>query len=659
MKNKFHPPYLGAAYYPEDWDEKEIDSDIEKMKLAGINAVRIGEFAWHKMEPKKGMYDFDWLHKIVDKLGANSIAVVLGTPSATPPRWFTKEHPQALTEFEPGRRKNHGGRRHCCSNNPDYRKASADICEKMAQEFANDENVIGWQIDNEIYESGDGCLCEHCRAGFIRHLENKFKTADNLNRAWNLNLFSQWYDSFEDIPLPVDTWVNPHHRLEWRAFQNESHVDFVAMQADILHKYVNVPIGTDTMPFGAMDYRQMYAPLDVVQFNHYNEPENLHRECFWFDHLRTLKDRPFWNTETATCWNGNTTIGQSVKPENFCYINSFLPIALGGETNMYWLWRTHWAGHEMMHGSVLDTSGRPQHIFGEVQRTADDFRRAADFINNTKVKPDAAFHYSSLNWLLWQTQHVVNDLEYDPELYDTFYRPLVDLGIRPDVIDTAAQLDGYKILFSPMALSLDENSLPDRIKKWIFDGGVWVAGPLCDVRDSAGAKYKDRPFGFIEDITGESWMYGVPDSNGGIKTAWNDGQELKADKYYQVFAPSDGSLASITEGHSELAGKSVITEKQYGKGLIIVLGTFPSESDVRKLYSYALKKAGLDPSRTPDGGVMVTRREGTEQKGLILAEYANKKSRYILDGEATDILTGRTLSGEIALEPYQVMILKY
>lgn len=658
MENKFKPPYLGAAYYPEDWDESEIERDIEKMKLCGINVVRVGEFAWHKMEPKKGDYHFEWLHKVVDKMGDNGIAVVLGTPSATPPRWFTLEHPDALMEFEPGRRKNHGGRRHCCSNNPAYRDASAIICEKMAQEFADDENVIGWQIDNEIYEFGDGCLCGYCRSKFIKHLEAKFGTVENLDKSWNLNLFSQWYDSFEDIPLPLDTWVNPHHRLEWRAFQNKSHVDFVAMQADILHKYTSAPVGTDIMPFGAMDYREMYEKLDVAQFNHYNEPDNIHRACFWFDHLRTLKSRPFWNTETASCWNGNTTIGQSVKPENFCYINSFLPIALGGEANMFWLWRTHWAGHEMMHGSVLDTSGRPQHIVGEIQKTAEHFKRAEEFLNSTRVVTDAAFHYTSLNWLLWQTQHVVNKLEYDPTLYDDFYRPLVDLGIRPDVIDAAQELDRYKILFSPMTLTLEEYSLGERIKKWVADGGVWVVGPLSDARDIAGAKYRDRPFGILEDIIGEQWLYGVPDSQGNIKTEWSDGEELIADKYYQVFASECGALAHITAGHSALEGKAVILEKQYGKGLVIVLGTFPSVGDIKKLYAYALGKADIEHGLTPDGNIMAVRREGAEHRGLILAEYANAGGRYILQNEMTDILTGQTVSGEITLKPYSVMILE-
>lgn len=659
MDNLFTPPYLGAAYYPEDWDESEIDGDILKMKEAGINAVRVGEFAWHKMEPVEGEYDFTWLHNVVNKLGSAGIAVILGTPTATPPRWFTLKYPDSLKETEPGVRLNHGGRRHCCSNNPDYRRASAKAVEKMASEFADDKYVIGWQCDNEIYEFADGCLCEYCREHFKNSLKKRYSdNIDNLNNAWNLNLFSQWYDSFDDIPLPVNTWVNPHHRALWRADQNESHVEFIHMQSDILHKYVSVPVGTDTMPFGAMDYRHMLSRLDVAQFNHYNVPSDIHTACFWFDFLRTLSPHPLWNTETATCWNGNTAIGQSIKPENFCYINSFLPIALGSEANMYWLWRTHWAGHEMMHGSVLDTSGRPQHIFSEVQRTAEDMKKSADFINNTKIKTNVAFHFSTLNWLLWQSQKILADFDYTPELYDTFYRPLVDLGVRPDVTDCAEPLDNYDVLISPMMLSLDENDLPDRIKNWVYSGGVWVVGPLSDVRNRDGAKYKDRPFGFLEDMIGERWLYGIPDLEGIIKSEWCDSSEFKGSKYYQVFSAGEDSLVNITDAHPAVDGNSIVFMKKYGEGYVIAVGTFPSADDIKRIYKTALSLKNIPTDITPDGNIMVCPREGENMKGVIVAEYANCGGRYRVNGEMTDILTGKKVSGEITLKPYEVMVLQ-
>lgn len=126
---------LGAAYYPEDWDESEQDKDIAMMQKAGIKVARMAEFAWAKMEPREGEYHFEWLHRVIDKLWEAGIYTMLGTPTATPPNWVEQADPDMMMLDESGRRYTHGGRRHNCSNNPTYRKYSAKIVERMAQEF--------------------------------------------------------------------------------------------------------------------------------------------------------------------------------------------------------------------------------------------------------------------------------------------------------------------------------------------------------------------------------------------------------------------------------------------------------------------------------------------------------------------------------------------
>ena len=127
---------------------------------------------------------------------------MLGTPTATPPRWLIRRYPDVVTEQENGRRTSHGGRRHCCSNNDHYRFYSTRIVEAMAKEFADEPGVIGWQIDNEIYAHGQGCFCPNCQGKFAEYLEKKYGTVEALNAAWNLNLFSQAYDCFEEVPAP-------------------------------------------------------------------------------------------------------------------------------------------------------------------------------------------------------------------------------------------------------------------------------------------------------------------------------------------------------------------------------------------------------------------------------------------------------------------------
>ena len=286
---------LGANYYPEDWDDNLIDWDIEKMKECGFNVVRIAEFAWKKMEPAEGNYSFDWLHNIVDKMYAAGIGVIMGTPTATPPSWFSKKYPEALMLSEEGMRINHGGRRHCCSNNPDYIKYSMNIVERLAKEFGNDKGVIGWQIDNEIYHVPTGCCCEYCMTAFHNHLAEKYGDVDGVNQKWNLNLFSQAYDEIEDIPAPINAWHNPHIIFEWNLSHEESHKRFVHMQAEIIKKYSSYPIGTDMMPMNGFDYRELNAPLDVVQFNHYWR--DFEKVTMWMDYVLQNTPAPYPDIE--------------------------------------------------------------------------------------------------------------------------------------------------------------------------------------------------------------------------------------------------------------------------------------------------------------------------------------------------------------------------
>ena len=651
-------PLLGVAYYPEDWPEAEIDHDIIRMKEIGIRAARIGEFAWRRMEPRPGEFDFSFFHHVVDKLGEAGIAVVLGTPTATPPQWLIRLYPDVLMEREQGRRMQHGGRRHCCSNNPHYNEYCMRIVEKMAEEFGQDPSVVGWQIDNEIYTGDMGCFCPDCQAKFRERLREKYGDIDALNEAWDLNIFSQWYDDFTDISAPRDAWHNPHLIQAWREFQNDSHIAFVHRQAEILHRYTDVPVGTDTMPVNGMDYRRMNEKLDVVQFNHYNTPENLHGCCFWFDFLRTLKDRPFWNTETATCWNGSVAIGQSLKPEGFCRANSWLPIALGGEANMYWLWRTHWGGHELMHGAVLDTSGRDMHTVGEVMETAKDFEKAADFIRGTRVQTDVAIHFTSLSWNMNLAQPVVDGLRYGRVMEDGFYRPVTALGLRPDVIDAAQPLDGYRLIVTPLVMSLEEHGLPERIAQWVRDGGTWVVGPLTDVRNADGARYTDRYWGMLEELTGVRWQYNAPDREGRIRAEWRDGTPFEGGTWYEMGENcGEDALVRVTAGHSALVGKSLVTCRQVGKGRVILLGTIPSVKDAKRLILLACEAAGVQTVPV-EGSVMAVPRAGVAGEGLILIEYGNSTASYPLPRAMTDLLTGRQVEGRVTLKPYDVLVLK-
>ena len=131
--SKFTPPFLGSAYYPEAWPLEQIDEDVTLMREAGMTVARIGEFAWSRMEPEEGRYELDWMHLVVETLGAANIATVIGTPTCTPPAWLTTRHPEILPVMDDGRRVSHGERHHRCPNVPVYREYSERIVSVLAE----------------------------------------------------------------------------------------------------------------------------------------------------------------------------------------------------------------------------------------------------------------------------------------------------------------------------------------------------------------------------------------------------------------------------------------------------------------------------------------------------------------------------------------------
>lgn len=647
---------LGANYYPEDWDEELIDSDIEKMKDCGFGVVRIAEFAWKKMEPAEGEYSFEWLHRVVDKMRSAGIGVILGTPTATPPRWLTKKYPEMTVISPKGVRTSHGGRRHCCSSNPDYLRYSANIVERLAREFGEDEGVIGWQIDNEIYHDFPGCVCEHCMEAFHKHLADKYGDAEGVNSAWNLNLFSQAYDAIEDIPAPCNAWHNPHIKLDWNLSHRDAHKKFVHMQASIIRKYSSAPIGTDTMPFNGFDYRELNEPLDVAQFNHYST--DLVDVAMWMDYMRKFSKRPFWNTETQPVWNGSTCPGHALQGEGFIYMNTWLPIMLGGEANLYWLWRTHWAGHELMHGAVLDTSGRYTYANGEIRRAAEEFSALADYLPEYSVESDTALLFTSLNWNIKLTQDINDAIKETSGFVSDFYKALLADGIHPDVIDAAEELDRYKLIFTPTAYTLEEHGFGERIAEWVKQGGVWVAGPMTDIRTSIGTKYKNSPYGILEEITGARLAYILPDDNG-LLTLENDaGESVRAGAVYELFERGEYKpLLTVKNGHSALLDKCAAFTVPYGKGYVVMLGTLPEQQELLRIIKSAASLAGVQ-TYDADEGIMVTRRVRGDDTLLIVASVGGKAGELRLEGEYTDVLTGQTHRDVITLGAYELRVLR-
>ncbi|NLE67501.1 MAG: beta-galactosidase [Lentisphaerae bacterium] len=660
MKKKAAPPYFGAAYYPEAWPLEQVDEDIALMKKAGMNVMRVAEFAWSRMEPQEGSYDFDWLHTVVDKLGKAGIAAIMCTPTATPPAWLTSRYPEVLFVDENGVPNQHGARRHVCSNSPVYRGHCGRIVTALAREFGRDPNVIGWQIDNELYpHSGRGCCCPVCLRMFHDAMRARFGTIEALNAAWCNRLWSQDYTSFAELPVPRSSaGHHPSLLTAWMRFQSDSYAAFCSHQAGILHRLtVKQPVGTDMMPGMGLSYHDIHRSLDLVQYNHYCSMDSLWEAPFWMDICRPIKPAPFWNTETSTCWNGGGA-ANGYRESGFCRANSWLPFALGGEANLYWLWRAHRAGQELMHGSVVSSAGRPLHIFDEVREVAAGLRKAGPFLNGTRpVNTGLAIHYSCLAWWLFTFQPIVKSFSYHGSLVRSVWRPLVEKQYRPDLIDAAADLAPYRLVLSPFLPALDEAGLRGRLLDWIRAGGAWVAGPFTDIRDTEATKFPHGPYGSMEEWAGVRVRYEIPGDPRTFGLRFSDGAETQGSLWFDSYELAGGrALALYTEG--PMKGLAAAVERKIGKGRIILLGTQLPPAAYLDLFAGIAAKAGVKPVAEADPNLLVVPREGPAGRGRVVVETGNRKASLKIERPVINLLTGRRHVDVLNLPPCGVAVLK-
>ena len=641
--------YLGAAYYPELWDESEVEKDIARCKELGVNCLRVGEFAWGKMEPKEGKYDFAWLLRVVEKLHENGIYTVMCTPTCTPPRWMLNKYPEMRRVMPDLIKSDVSSRCHVCKSSPIARKKNAQIVTEMAKVFSGLKGIIGWQIDNELFPYGDGCFCENCKKGFRSYLKEKFGSTEKLNKAWGMARWSLEYDSFEEVEPPYPAqWRHPSLQKAWWDYQCGLIKSFTEEQAEILHNYGCGNVGTDMMAQNNLNYYAVNEKLDVVQYNHYDTADRLYTNAFAYDFLRCVKDKPFWVTETQVGWNGSEYAESGYRPVGNCYANTWLPIAKGAEMNLYWLFRAHPNGHEIGHGALYSSAGRGYRVSEEVKQAAKDFKKCEDFLTGTCIKSKIALHYSSTAYNNLVCAPLLKNFNYRETLIKKYYAAFRHHNL--DVVDTQHSLEGYEVIVSPFLATADENGFKERITEWVKAGGTWIVGPMSDIMDENVKRYTHAPYSFLEELASVFTKYQKPVANELFKAQWTNDGECAVSMCYDAFECSEGtkSLAHYTAG--EFAPLSVISERKVGKGKVILVGSVLSHGDILRLVNRL-------PIAEASGNVILTERTG-EQNGIIAVETENKRGFILLNGDYTDLITGKAYSGKIEMQPYGVLVLK-
>ncbi|MDE3162494.1 MAG: beta-galactosidase [Acidobacteriota bacterium] len=651
---------LGSAWYPEQWPESRWDADLALMEAAHMHVVRVGEFAWSRMEPAEGQFDLDWLARAIRLAEKHHIAVVIGTPTDAPPAWLTSKYPDTLRTDENGRLAQHGGRRQFNYASPRYRLFCAEIAGRLAQRFGHDPDVIGWQIGNEYT---DESFDPGTRALFQQWLQHRYGTLDALNQHWATAYWSQTYDRWDEIPL-VATGGNPGLLLEHRHFVTDTWRDFQRVQIDEIRKGAE-PRQFITTNIGGLawsdhfDHYEITRDLDLASWDDYVGQGQLDsmRNGAMHDFVRGWKRMPFWVMETqpgSVNWAPiNTTLNRGETR-----VMAWQAIGHGANAALYWQWRSALNGQEQYHGTLVGPDGEPMPIYSEVTQIGSEFERTSPALRDTQPVAQVAIleSYDSR----WTIDFQPHNRNYDElQVLLDWYRPLRLKNLTVDIVNASAPLDGYKLVVAP-GLNVIPPELAAHLRAYVEQGGHLVLGPRSGMKDEYNSLNPQRqPGPLVSALGGRVEQYYALDGAVPVSGALGSGTATIWAEQLTTLASDTRVLLRYGKSNGWLDDQPAMVTRSLGKGSITYLGALLDAPLMQQATAWMLAGAHVEPEfASLPLDVELCRRVGTGHTIYILLNHGAQPAEVALPAPMTELLQGDAQVRAVTLAPEGVAVLE-
>jgi beta-galactosidase len=661
--------YFGADYYPEHWPQERWETDAQLMQQAGINIVRMGEFAWSLFEPKEGRYCWDWLDKALEILGAHGISAVLGTPTATPPAWMCQAYPEIMACERNGHRVTFGERRQYCPTNTTYRGLSERIATVMAEHYASHPQVVAWQIDNEFAGHHPRCYCPDCQRAFQNWLHVRYDTLDALTNAWGTHFWSHDYSSWSQIPLPVDSngVSNPCLELDFYRFSSDQWVAYQQVQLVALRKVVpaHQKITHNFMGFGfqEINYYNLARELDFVAWDNYPIHQADDPSLIALSHatMRGLKDMPFWVMEEQSGPSGWQVMSRQPRPGQI-RLWAYQAIAHGADAMVFFRWRTcQFNTEEYWHG-ILEHHGQPRRRYFEVQQMGQEIARIGDIWAGAMPPKVVAILMSYDDIHALRLQPGAQGLSYN-EIIGDYYRALHQLGVSVDIIPPDADLAPYRVVIAPI-LHLVTPTYADNLKRYVNNGGVLWIGARSGVKDES-SRIVNMPLpGLLADLCGvEVEEYDAIGRQNSAHIRFTDSvttiaeREIEGHTWCDILTPAAKTKVLARYSSDYYAGKPAFTRSHYGKGMVFYMGVVPGRQACKALMAWLVKEVGIQPLLDLPEGVEATLRTKGAEPFLFVLNHTSTEQRVALPKVMFDLVNDVPCNRELCLPGYGVAIL--
>ena len=618
----------GGDYNPEQWSEEVWLEDARLMREAGVNLATVGVFAWARLEPRPGEYNFDWLDRVLDMLYDHGVSTDLATATASPPQWLSATDPESLPVTADGVRLWPGSRQHYCPHNVTYAMAAKALVEQLAHRYASHPGLALWHINNE-YAGMSACYCDTSAASFRSWLKRRYGELDALNTSWGTSFWSQEYGDWAEVnpPRRVPYIHNPSQQLDFHRFSSDSFIDLFRAERDLLKTITpDVPVTTNFMGFyKPLDYWALAAEEDIVSNDIYPDPAAPEAHLFaamTHDFIRSLGGGAPWilmeQTASRVSGWGRRNVTKAPGQQRLW---SYQALAHGADAVLFFQWRASVFGAEKFHGAMLPHAGVRTASWREVVKVGAELPALAEVVGSLVV-PSVALMFGWDNW--WALELPAKPAEVTlMDQVRRYYKPLWTAGQTVEFVRPGADLSGRALVCIPN-LYLVDDAVVGEIDRYVRAGGVAVISFFSGIVDAndhlLGAPY---PAPWTEMIGAEILdFYPYPESESG-SVRLSTGESFGCDLWSDAIV---GRGAEVVAAYDvgPLAGEPAVLRHRHGDGEVFYVGTRLDEAGMAWVLDIAAARAGVALPQSLPPGVEAVRRVTKDHSYLFLLNHSDE-----------------------------------
>lgn len=629
----------GAAYYDEYMPYDRLDKDVEMMKKAGINTVRIAESTWSTCEPQPGVFDFSHVERVMDAMEEAGINVIIGTPTYAVPTWMVKAHPDVLAETVRGRGI-YGARQIMDITHPVYLFYAERVIRELMKLTAHRKCVIGFQLDNETKYYGTAG--KNVQEQFVKYIREKFHDdLDALNYEFGLDYWSNRINAWEDFP-DVRGTINGSLGAEFEKFQRTLVDKFLGWQADIVNEYRredqfvthNLDFEWRGYSYGIQPYvNHLHASqcltIAGTDIYHPTQDDLTGVEiAFGGDLIRSLKQDNYLVIETeAQGFPGWTPYKGQLR------LQAYSHLASGANSVMYWHWHSIHNSFETYWKGLLSHDFQENATYREACIIGNEFARLGKHLVNLKKKNEVAVLVSNealtaLNWFRIQEQAPGADAKsiYYNDVMRWMYDTLYHMNVECDFIwPESENLDQYKAIIVP-ALYAAPDELLIRLNQYVENGGTLIASfKTAFANENVKVSHEVQPH-ILSNCFGVHYDQFTFPKNVGLtgevilKKTDQKGNAHPAANVFMELLVSEGAEVLASYEHYNWKDYAAITRNHYGKGQAVYIGCMTDEETLKSVYKAVLPEADVE---IPEYHYPIIVRKGLNDLGKTVCYFLN------------------------------------